>query len=109
MERVLSRFAAPKRRVEAAAPSGGNTSPDPGMDRMMAEADGIDENDPRAMGRFMRTMAEETGEPVPDEMNEVIRRLESGEDPESIEEQMGDLLGEDPGGPRGGDTTLYDA
>lgn len=116
MKRVLSGFATPKGARKsapesappAAAADGGMP---PGMDRMLAEAGGIDENDPRAMGRFMRKMAEQTGEPMPAEMNEVVRRLEAGEDPERIEEQMGDLTdeeGDGPGGPGGGDDTLYD-
>jgi hypothetical protein len=114
MTRALSRFAAHsgKRRAENAdadsATPGGDDMP-PGMERLMAEADGIDENDPRAMGRFMRKMAEETGEPMPPEMNEMIRRLEAGEDPESIEADMGDMLDDGPGGGGGsGGDTLYD-
>lgn len=114
MTRALSRFAAHsgKRRaenadVDSATPSGDDMPP--GMERLMAEADGIDENDPRAMGRFMRKMAEETGEPMPPEMNEMIRRLEAGEDPESIEADMGDMLDDGPGGGGGsGGDTLYD-
>jgi putative FmdB family regulatory protein len=118
MERVLSRFAAPKKGTRKSTedpgsggppPAGGDDLP-PGMESMLAEAEGIDENDPRAMGRFMRKMAEQTGEPVPAEMNEMIRRLESGEDPEKIEDALGDLPGDEAsgaGGP-GGDDTLYD-
>lgn len=120
MTRVLSRFAAPKRagkksRDEApradgstpGMPSGGPELP-PGMENLMAEAEGMDESDPRAMGRFMRKMADQSGDPVPPEMHEMIRRLESGEDPEKIEEQMGDVLGDEAGGGPGGGDTLYD-
>ncbi len=46
---------------------------------------GLDENDPRAMGRLMRDMADELGEDAGPEMDEVIDRLESGEDPETID------------------------
>jgi putative FmdB family regulatory protein len=49
---------------------------------------GLDEDDPRAMGRLMREMASEVGEDLGPEMDEVIGRLEAGEDPESIEESL---------------------
>ena len=74
--------------------------------------DGVDENDSRSMGRVMRKLAEESGEQMPPEMDEMCRRLEAGEDPEKIEESMGDLLGEEGHGPEGGggmDNTLYEA
>ena len=115
MARVLSRFAAPKKGGKnAGSKSASGASPPaglpPGMENLMSEAEGMDENDPRAMGRFMRKMAEQSGEPVPAEMHEVIRRLESGEDPEKIGEQMGGALDDEAGGggSGGGDDTLYD-
>ena len=73
------------------------------MERLMTDAEGIDENDPRQLGRLMRRMSELSGENLDPEMNEAVRRLESGEDPEKIEEDMGDILGDDDeGGARGG-------
>lgn len=54
---------------------------------------------------MMRDLAGQTGEPVEPEMEEMIRRLESGEDPEAIENQMGE---DGPGPAPGGDDTLYD-
>lgn len=51
----------------------------------------LDEDDPRSMGRWMRRMSEEAGEPMDGEFSEVIDRLESGESPESIERSMPDL------------------
>jgi hypothetical protein len=61
---------------------------------MEREFSGVDENDPRAMGRMMRRMAELTGEKMDGAMEEVVRKLEEGADPESLEDQMG---GEDAG------------
>jgi hypothetical protein len=49
------------------------------------------EDDPRAMGRFMREMSREMGEDLGDEFEEVAGRLEKGESPESIEASMPDL------------------
>jgi putative FmdB family regulatory protein len=49
---------------------------------------GFDEEDPRAIGRFMREMSAEAGEDLGPEFHEVVDRLESGESPESIEETL---------------------
>jgi len=61
----------------------------------------LDENDPKSLGRWMRSMSNEIGEDLGPEFDEVIGRLESGESPESIEESMPDLMG-DEGGEMGG-------
>ena len=49
------------------------------------------EDDPRAMGRFIRQMSRQTGEGLNDEMDEVAGRLENGESIESIERSMPDI------------------
>lgn len=54
---------------------------------------GLDENDPRSLGKFMRKMGSEMGEDLGDEFNEVVNRLEKGESPEAIEQSMPDLGG----------------
>lgn len=51
---------------------------------------GLDENDPRSLGRWMRKMGEQLGEELPDEMREMCERLEAGESPEEIEGSMGE-------------------
>lgn len=53
----------------------------------------LDENDPKSVGRFMRKMGKEMGEDLGPEFDEVVDRLEAGEDPESIEQSMPDLGG----------------
>lgn len=63
----------------------------------------LDENDPRSLGRMMRRMADEVGEDLGPEFDEVVGRLEAGEDPDEIEKSMPDLMGEDPGGDFGSD------
>ena len=60
----------------------------------------FDENNPKSMARMMRKMGAEMGEDLGDEFNEVIARLEAGEDPEAIEADMPDLGG---GSGSGGD------
>jgi len=51
----------------------------------------LDENDPRSLGRWMRKMSQEMGEDLPPEFDEVVGRLEAGEDPEEIEKSMPEL------------------
>jgi len=51
----------------------------------------LDENDPKSIARWMRKMGNEAGEDMPPEFGEVIDRLESGQDPEEIEQAMPDL------------------
>jgi putative FmdB family regulatory protein len=97
---------------------------DPRVERAMTELERdmehMDENNPKHMAHMMRKM--KTLMPdgsVPKELDIAIKRLEAGEDPEKIEEDMGDLLGdfmggedeESGGGGRGGymrDSGLYD-
>ncbi len=51
---------------------------------------GLESEDPRALASFMRRMSKEMGEPLDDEMSEVINRLEKGESPEAIDEALGE-------------------
>ncbi len=48
----------------------------------------LDENDPRSLGRWMRNMSQEMGEDLDPEMEDVISRLEAGQDPEEIEKSV---------------------
>jgi putative FmdB family regulatory protein len=68
-------------------------SEDARMDNLMDDSAlaGLDEEDPRALGRFMRKMSDEMGEDMGEEFEEVVDRLEKGQSPESIEESMPDL------------------
>ncbi|MFN7210192.1 MAG: hypothetical protein ACK4P1_07340, partial [Aggregatilineales bacterium] len=50
--------------------------------------DDLAEADPATLGRFMRRMADETGEDLGEEFNTIVERLERGEDPESIEADL---------------------
>ena len=68
------------------------------------------EDDPRALGRMMRQMSGEMGEELGPEFDEVVGRLEAGQNPEDIEKAMPDLGSEDGGmgdmGPAGFDDDL---
>lgn len=58
--------------------------------------DNLADADPATLGRYMRRMSSEVGEDLGQEFNEVVDRLESGEDPESIESSL--ALPDDVGG-----------
>ena len=68
-------------------------SEDARMDSLMDESalGDLDEEDPRALGRFMRQMSQEMGEDLGGEFDEVVDRLERGQSPEEIEEAMPEL------------------
>jgi hypothetical protein len=112
MERMVSSFSFTGRKREEPKSSGGGPGDDiddPRMERVMAEMErdfsGMDEEnpDPKQLARMMRKMSSLTGEKLPDTMDEMIRRMEAGEDPEKLEAEYGDALEDfDPmGGPGG--------
>lgn len=107
LERQMSRFAMGRSASKGDSASGEHGNPDGGASPMddprvearmmdlMSRMEGMDENDGRAMGRMMRELADITGEGATDPaMQEAIRRLEGGEDPEKVEEIVGDAWGE---------------
>jgi putative FmdB family regulatory protein len=107
LRRVPSSFGV----AAATRKSGGDEGVDGGLDdprmeqemmRFASELEGMDENDPRAMAAAVRKMTEIAGEPVTPAMEEMIRRLEAGEDPEKVEEELGDALEEEMGEEAGG-------
>ena len=72
--------------------------------RMMKELEnsiaGMDEDnpDPKQMGSLMRRMCELSGENMDEPMEEVVRKLEEGMNPEELEERMGDFMGNEDDG-----------
>ena len=132
LDRQMSRFAMGRPQSQASAESsseggpaamegqGGPNLDDPRVEAkmmdLMSRMESMDENDGRAMGRMMRELADITGEGAKDPaMQEAIRRLEAGEDPEKVEEIVSDAYGEDALGGGGGamgapsyDGGLYD-
>jgi len=97
MRKMMSGFAVIGRAKEASEAGGPDDLDDPRMEAAMAELEremsGMDEEnpDPRQMGHLMRRMMEMTGEKMPGVMEEMVRRLEAGEDPDKLEEEYGDL------------------
>jgi putative FmdB family regulatory protein len=110
MAKQVSRFATSKGLKEPAAKSeaaGGGPPPpdleDPRLERAMLEMERdmehLDENNPRHMAHMMRKMKDlMPAGTMPKELDVAIKRLEAGEDPEKIEADMGDVLGDFMGG-----------
>ncbi len=106
MKKLVSAFAVTKggKKDDAAeakpSTTPGDTAEDARMEAAMGamekEFSSVDENDPRAMAKMMRRMSELTGEKIDGEMEEVVRKLEEGADPDSLEDQLG---GDAPGEP----------
>ncbi len=106
LERQVSLFAISKGRKEGDGEEGLADLDDDRMERAMmelaAEAEGLDENDPRQAARLMRKLYQATGMEVGGGMEEAIRRMEAGEDPDAIEAELGDVMeAEDPFGGQG--------
>lgn len=114
LEKQISQFAMVKGANEPQAapegPEGGPPMPDledPRVERAMMEMERdmehLDENNPKHMAHMMRKMKDIMPPgTVPKELDVAIKRLEQGEDPEKIEEDMGDVLGDFMGGEEGG-------
>jgi hypothetical protein len=128
LSKQVSRFAMTRGLKEPAAKTesdeGGPPMPDlddPRMERAMMEMERdmehLDENNPKHMAHMMKKMKDLMPPgTMPKEIDVAIKRLEAGEDPEKIEEDMGDVLGDMMGGEEGGmggggytkDSGLYD-
>jgi putative FmdB family regulatory protein len=100
LSRRMSAFAVTGRAKEDGDPE--NLPFDEGkMERAMqmlaGEAEKINEDDPRQAANLMRKLTSMTGLELGHGMQEALKRMENGEDPDKIEAEMGDLLeGEEP-------------
>lgn len=69
------------------------------MERAISElardAERLNEDDPRQTAHLMRKLTDATGIRMGAGMEEALRRLERGEEPEKIEEEMGDIFDEE--------------
>jgi putative FmdB family regulatory protein len=112
MSKQMSRFAMPRGLKEPAAKIEGETGDEPpapdfddprvmrAMSEMERDMEHLDENNPKHMAHMMKKMKDLLPPgTMPKKMDIAIKRLEAGEDPEKIEEDMGDLLGDFMGGP----------
>ncbi len=127
LRKEISRFAMTRGLKDSPATGGEDGGPpmpdmdDPRVERAMMEMERdmehMDESNPKHMAHMMRKMKDLMPPGLmPKELDTAIKRLEAGEDPEKIEADMGDVLGDLMGGPDDGagggaytkDSGLYD-
>ena len=102
LERKVSLFAAISSRgdsesEEAEMPAFDEANMEKAMGMLAREAEHLDENDPRQAAQLMRKLSDASGLKMGQAMEEALDRMERGEDPDKIEEEMGDVLeGEEP-------------
>ncbi|XOF32954.1 MAG: FmdB family zinc ribbon protein [Candidatus Electrothrix sp. YB6] len=99
LKRKLSSFAVIGRAKEEDAddPLAGldETKMEHALEGMMREAEGMNEDDPRQMAQLMRKLSDKIGITMGEQMEEALSRMEAGEDPDQIEQEMGDLMDSD--------------
>jgi putative FmdB family regulatory protein len=98
LDRQMSTFSTLKNRGEdddMPMPDIDESKMERAMNLLMQEAGNINEDDPRQAANLMRKLTDMTGMNLGSGMEEAIARMEAGEDPEQIEAEMGDLLGEE--------------
>lgn len=98
IQRKPSRFAISRNLQEA----GGDDLPDfdearlmQAMESMAGDIGSLDEDDPRQAAALVRRLYEASGMERSPALDEAIRRMEAGEDPDRIEEEIGDALEEE--------------
>lgn len=104
LEKKVSRFAISKGLVESAA--SGDTDPFANLDEskleeLMSEMapsmqDDSSQEDPKQMARLMKRMFELSGSEPTGAMLEAMKRMEAGEDPDAIDEDLGAAIDEQP-------------
>ena len=65
------------------------------MGMLAHEAEHVNEDDSRQAAQMMRRLSEMTGLRMGKGMEEALERMEAGEDPEKIEEEIGEILEEE--------------
>jgi putative FmdB family regulatory protein len=65
------------------------------MHMLAGEAENLNEDDPRQAANLMRKLTDMTGLELGPGMQEALKRMEGGEDPDQIESEMGSLLEEE--------------
>ena len=103
LKRKVSLFAAITGRKREEGDMDGSMPPidesklEKAMSMLASEADRINEDDPRQAAMLMRKLSDATGLRMGPGMEEALSRMERGDDPDAIEQEMGDLLqGEEP-------------
>ncbi len=93
LERVMSVFSTPSgKEEEEGLPDIDESRLERAMAELESEMGSVEEDNPKDAARLMRKFSEITGLNLGPGMEEALRRMEAGEDPEMIEEEMDDLL-----------------
>lgn len=95
LKRLLSPFALVSRRQEAETDDEmpfDEARMERALQVMEQEMGTVNEDDPRHMAKLLRKVTEAAGGNLDGGLEEALTRMEAGEDPETIEEQMGDAL-----------------
>jgi putative FmdB family regulatory protein len=95
LERMVSRFAVTGSKREKNSDDSGmpelpvdESRMEQAIASLASEAENINEDDPRQAANLMRKLTSMTGLKLGDKMEEALSRMESGEDPEAIEQDM---------------------
>lgn len=116
LDKQMSTFAMPRGATEASPSAEGTDSmaamDNPKVMEAMAELERdmghLDENNPKHMAHVMRKMKDVMPPgTMPKELDTAIKRLEAGEDPETIEADMGDVFGTPESGDTAGSASGY--
>lgn len=81
--RDLQRRVSPFRQIKSS-----KASADPELPFDESEIEAMEREDPKTMARMFKRMSNEMGEEMDGEMEEVVHRLEKGEDPGKIERDL---------------------
>jgi putative FmdB family regulatory protein len=100
LDRQVSAFASPRRRGDSAGGEDDGlgdlpvdeTRMERAMESLAGEAENLNEDDPRQAAQLMRKFSKMTGLEFNENMQTALNRLESGEDPDKIEEEMGGMM-----------------
>ncbi len=100
LDRCMSVFSTSRNRGEEEdmpIPDLDESKMEKAMNLLSKEAEHVNEDDPRQAADLMRKLTDMTGLNLGPGMEEALARMETGEDPEKIEAEMGDILeGEEP-------------
>lgn len=97
LARQLSRFAVTGRAKESANDDFpvDEAKMEQAMMMLAKEAETVPEDDPRAAAKLMRRLTDMTGVGLGRGMEEALRRMENGEDPETVEAEMGSAINDE--------------
>ena len=100
LKRSVSTFASPSGRkdggdAEDGMPPIDDAKLEKAMDMLAREAEHTNDDDPRRAARLMRKLSDATGMAIGPGMEQALSRMEQGEDPDKVEQEMGNLLDEE--------------